>query len=198
MPHISMALVRPLSGILASVNSLLGLPLGFATGYIMDRWGRKRTIVPGFSLLTVAMVFMTATALFQLPFEVYAIAFLCVSFSSGITGGNMQVMGSDLAPSRGRGQWMAIWRFIAETGNQLSPTVFALVSAAFGYVGAFGIVGFSSLSVALLVGLGIRETVGRQRAGEEESQGAAPAAGPPVGPTVPGNEPVGGRAPGPG
>ena len=158
-------------GVLASVNSFLGLPLGFTTGYIMDRWGRKRTIVPGFSLLAIAMVFMTATALFQMPFEIYAIAFLCVSFSSGITGGNMQVMGSDLAPRRGRGQWIAMWRFIAESGNQLSPSVFALVSAIFGYVGAFGIVGFSALSVALLVGLGIRETVGRIRAGEEEESG---------------------------
>jgi len=167
-------------GLLASANSFLGLPLGFATGYIMDRWGRKRTIVPGFSLLAVAMVFMTSTAFFQLPFEVYAIAFLCVSFAGGITGGNMQVMGSDLAPSRGRGQWMAIWRFIAESGSQLSPSTFALVSALFGYVGSFSIVGFSSLAVALLVGLGIRETVGRQRAGEEEVGEVVPAAtGPP-------------------
>lgn len=172
-------------GILASVNSFLGLPLGFATGYIMDRWGRKRTIVPGFSLLAVAMIFMTSTALFQMPFEVYAIAFLCVSFSGGITGGNMQVMGSDLAPSRGRGQWIAMWRFIAETGNQLSPSVFALVSAVFGYVGAFGLVGFSALSVALLVGLGIRETVGRVRAGEEESGEVVPVAPSPGGVPVP-------------
>ena len=162
-------------GLLASVNSFIGLPLGFATGYVMDRWGRKRTIVPGFSLLAVAMVFMTLTAFWKLPFEVYAVAFLCVSFSSGITGGNMQVMGSDLAPARGRGQWMAIWRFVAETGSQLSPSVFALVSALFGYVGSFGIVGFSALAVALLVGLGIRETVGRVRAGEEQSGEVIPA-----------------------
>jgi MFS family permease len=162
-------------GLLASANSFLGLPLGFATGYIMDRWGRKRTIVPGFSLLAVAMVFMMSTALFQMPFEVYAIAFLCVSFSSGITGGNMQVMGSDLAPARGRGQWMAIWRFIAETGSELSPSVFALVSALWGYVGAFALVGFSAFSVALLVGRGIKETVGRTRAGEEETAEVVPA-----------------------
>ena len=165
-------------GLLASVNSFLQLPLGFATGYVMDRWGRKRTIVPGFALLAVAMVFMTSTAFFHMPFEVYAIAFLCVAFSSGITGGNMQVMGSDLAPSRGRGQWIAIWRFIAESGNQLSPSVFAIVSALFGYVGSFGIVGFSALAVSLLVGLGIKETVGRVRAGEEESGVVEPAAVP--------------------
>ena len=81
---------------------------------------------------------------------------------------------------------MAIWRFIAESGSQLSPSAFALVSALFSYVGAFGLVGFSSLAVALLVGLGIRETVGQQRAGEEEGREVIPAAatGPPSGRAV--------------
>jgi MFS family permease len=158
-------------GLMASANSFLQLPLGFTTGYIMDKWGRKQTIVPGFSLLFLAMIFMTATAYFQMPFTIFVAAYLCVTFSQGITGGNMQVMGSDLAPARGRGQWIAVWRFVAETGNQLSPTVFALVGAAFGYVGAFSIVGFSSLSVALLVGLLIRETVGSDRGWHPEHAG---------------------------
>jgi MFS family permease len=145
----------------------------------MDKWGRKRTIVPGFSLLFVAMIFMASTALFRLPFKIFVAAYLCVTFSQGITAGNMQVMGSDLAPARGRGQWMAVWRLVAETGNQLSPTVFALVGAAFGYVGAFGIVGFSSLSVSLLVGLLIRETVGRDRGWQPEHAGESAAAAAP-------------------
>jgi MFS family permease len=160
-------------GLMASANSFLQLPLGFTTGYIMDKWGRKRTIVPGFSLLFLAMLFMSATAYFRMPFAIFVAAYLCVTFSQGITSGNMQVMGSDLAPAKGRGQWIAVWRFVAETGSQLSPTVFALVGAAFGYVGAFTIVGLSSLSVALLVGLMIRETVGRDRGWHPEQAGGA-------------------------
>jgi MFS family permease len=166
-------------GLLASANSFLQLPLGFTTGYIMDRWGRKRTIVPGFALLAVAMIFMTSTAFFHLPFEVYVAAYLSVTFSQGITSGNMQVMGSDLAPLRGRGQWMAVWRFIAQAGSQMSPTVFAAVSFLFGYVGSFSVVGVSALSVSLLVGLCIRETVGRDRS-PEPIPAEAPAAVAPI------------------
>ena len=162
-------------GLMASANSFLQLPLGFTTGYVMDKWGRKRTIVPGFSLLFLAMLFMSATAYFHLSFTIFVAAYMCVTFSQGITAGNMQVMGSDLAPAKGRGQWIAVWRFVAETGNQLSPMVFALAGAVFGYVGSFAIVGCSSLSVALLVGLLIRETVGRDRGWHPEP--AAPAAG---------------------
>ncbi|MSQ24299.1 MAG: MFS transporter [Chloroflexi bacterium] len=150
-------------GLLASANSFIRLPLGLMTGYVMDRWGRKKTVVPGFSLLTVAMMFMTSTALYELPLEFYVAAYLCVTFAQGITSGNMMVIGSDMAPTRGRAQWMSLWRFIAATGSQLSPVVFTIVGGLFGYVGAFGIVGFSSLSVALLVGLLMQETVGRNR-----------------------------------
>jgi sugar phosphate permease len=125
------------------------------------------------------MIFMTATAFFKLPFTIFVAAYLCVTFSQGVTGGNMQVMGSDLAPAKGRAQWISVWRLIAETGNQLSPTVFALVGAAFGYVGAFSIVGLSSLSVALLVGLMIRETVGRDRGWHPEQAGESATAAAP-------------------
>jgi sugar phosphate permease len=124
------------------------------------------------------MGFMTLTAFLHVPFEIYVVAYLCVTFSQGITAGNMQVMGSDLAPVKARGQFISIWRFIAETGTQLSPTVFAVVSALFSYVGSFAVVGFSSLSVALLVGLGIRETVGRERLGETLKTESEPASGP--------------------
>ena len=79
------------------------------------------------------------------------------------------VMGSDMAPERGRAQWMSVWRFIGQSGSQLSPTVFAVIGGFFSYAGAFVVVGVSSLSVALLVGLFMKETLGRDR-GPEAAQ----------------------------
>ncbi|MPZ14378.1 MAG: MFS transporter [Chloroflexi bacterium] len=167
-------------GLMATANSFLGLPIGFATGYVMDRWGRKKTIVPGFSLLSVAMVFMTATALFQLPFELFVASYFAVYLSQSITGGNMQVMGSDLAPRRARGRFMAFWRLIAEAGNELSPPAFAIIGGTLGYAASFGTLSIGALSVALIVGLLIRETVGRER-GELEAEPPAPVPdGPPT------------------
>lgn len=65
---------------------------------------------------------------------------------------------------------MSVWRFIAESGNELSPVAFAVVAATFGYVGSFTVVGLSAMTVALLVGLCIRETVGRRGVGEERAE----------------------------
>src|SRR5687768_15396806 len=50
-------------GLIASVNSIANIPIGFATGTIMDRYGRKKTVVPGFSGLAVSAAFLAFTAL---------------------------------------------------------------------------------------------------------------------------------------
>jgi len=40
-------------GILATAVAAIGIPITIAAGYVMDRYGRKASLVPGFSLLAV-------------------------------------------------------------------------------------------------------------------------------------------------
>jgi len=155
-------------GVLASTNAIAGIPIGFASGYIMDRYGRKKTIVPGFSLIFVTTLFMTFTALFHMPFEAFALSYFLVNAAQSLTGGNMQVLGSDLAPSYARGRFFAIWRMVGEGGGAVSPVLVATLSTV-SYALAFGVLSFSALGVALLIGFGIRETVGRVRAPAAEA-----------------------------
>jgi MFS family permease len=175
-------------GGLASTNALAGVPIGFASGYIMDRFGRKATIVPGFSLIFAATAFMAATALFGMPFEAFALSFFLVNASQSLTGGNMQVLGSDLAPAYARGRFFAFWRLVGEAGSLVSPSIVAALSAIH-YALGFSILSSAALGVALLIGLGLRETVGREErkvieredvVGEKAGRDQAPAA--PTGP----------------
>jgi MFS family permease len=160
-------------GILASANSVIGIPITFAGGYIMDRWGRKKTIVPGFSLLFVALAGLAATAFLHLPFEAFVVAYVAVQSSQTITAGNMQVLGSDLAPRYARGRFMAAWRLGAEGAREVSIPLFALIGATLGYGAAFGSLSVASLVTALIVGLLVRETVGRLQAEDDEPLEAA-------------------------
>ena len=153
-------------GVMAAAQSALVLPLGFATGVIMDRWGRKKTIVPGFTGLFFAAMFLAWTALADASFSVFLIGYFALHISQGITFGNMQVLGSDLAPVRARGRFFGIWRLIGQMGNATSPVIFGVLSAV-GYAASFSFVGFSGLAVALIVGLKIKETVGRRNVPEE-------------------------------
>jgi MFS family permease len=159
-------------GVINSLNSALVLPIGFMTGYVMDRWGRKKTIVPGFAGLFVLSFFLAWTALVEAPFTVFLVGFFLFNMSQGITGGNMQVLGSDLSPDRGRGKFFGTWRMIGEGGNATSPLVFSLL-ATIGYAASFSFIGLCGLAVALIIGFKVNETVGNRDA----RKGVGPAQG---------------------
>ena len=161
-------------GLMNAANSLLVLPIGFATGYIMDRFGRKKTIVPGFSGLFVSACLMAATAYYQSSFELFLVTYFLMNASQGITSGNMQVLGSDLAPARARGRFFAIWRLIGEVGGASSPLVFTWLAVAISYAASFTFLGFCGLGVALIIGFKVKETVRRELPVENAAADARP------------------------
>src|SRR5207249_161537 len=58
-------------GLLAAVSGGLGLPLTWMSGRVMDRFGRRSTTVPGFSLLSLAIVSLAVAAFAGWPFAPY-------------------------------------------------------------------------------------------------------------------------------
>jgi MFS family permease len=157
---------RPQSlGIIASATSVSNIPIGFVTGGIMDRYGRKKTVVPGFSGLALSGAFLALTALTHSPFWVFLVGYFLLNLSQAITSGNMQVLGADLAPARARGRFIGLWRFMAELGNASSPTMFSLF-ALLGYAASFSFTGIAALFVALIIGLKMKETLSTPAASE--------------------------------
>jgi sugar phosphate permease len=95
-------------------------------------------------------------------FTLFLVGFYLLHISQSITAGNMQVLGSDLAPARARGRFIGIWRFLAELGQATSPVMFSLF-ALVGYAASFSFVGVCAAVTAMIVGLKVKETVGTQR-----------------------------------
>jgi MFS family permease len=159
-------------GVIATIASIIGIPITLTSGHVMDRFGRKATIVPGFSLLSVAFLFMALTAFMHTSFEIWVISFLLVQASQSITSGNMQTLGSDMAPRHARGKFMGMWQLIGQIGTTLSPAIFGFVSATASYAAAFLVFAMSALGAALIVGTQVRETIRR-----DEPRAAGPGAG---------------------
>ncbi len=159
-------------GLLASAAGLVGLPIIFSTGYIMDRWGRTSTIVPGFAMMGVSMAVMAAVAFVHGPFSVYVPAFLALQFSQSLTAGNMQVIGTLIAPEHVRGRFFGVWRLVGEAGTAISPALFAVVAEHASYAASFALLSVFALSAAVILYTQVRQALHKLN---EPTPAAAPA-----------------------
>ncbi|HWP57613.1 MAG TPA: MFS transporter [Candidatus Acidoferrales bacterium] len=150
-----------LLGVLSTAAGIAGIPITFSSGYLMDRFGRRITMVPGFTLVGVGLTLMALGAYWQWSLGAFIAAFLWMAVAQSLTSGSMQVLGADLAPAKARGRFFGIWRLIGEVGHILSPALFALLAERLSYAAAFSFLALCAFLTAALVGVQLREAVAR-------------------------------------
>jgi MFS family permease len=145
-------------GFLATAASIMSLPIGFLAGWLLDRFGRKSTMVPGFALMTVTMLLLAGTAFFSLSLVWYVATFLAGVAATGLTGGSVQTIGTDVAPAQARGMFLGLWRFTGQAGQTVSPIVFAFLAETTGYGSSFVFIAAAAAVTAILLVSVIPET----------------------------------------
>jgi MFS family permease len=160
--------------LLATVTTVIAIPISLSSGWIMDHFGRKATLVPGFALLMVAFCFLAVTALLQVPFGFFIAAYLCVYACTSMTGGNMQTLGSDIAPPSLRGRFYGVSQTLGHFGGPVATSSFAVLAASIGYWAAFVFLGFTAGSAAFILGTQVRDRLrDERRAGRKTGAMAA-------------------------
>src|SRR5207249_4821734 len=109
-------------GFLATAVTGIAIPISIASGHIMDRYGRKTTLVPGFALLGLALAFMGFTAYVHVDFAGFVFAYFSVYATNSVTGGNMQTLGSDIAPPNARGRFYGVWQTLGSVGGPIGTS----------------------------------------------------------------------------
>ncbi|MGX1159947.1 putative MFS family arabinose efflux permease [Arthrobacter sp. SLBN-100] len=139
----SASLIYGLSG---AIDMLVFYP----AGKLMDRKGRQFVAVPSTLLMGVALLLIPLTG----SFVGLLLAALLIGFGNGISSGLVMTLGADFSPDRGRGQFLGLWRFMADAGNTAGPVllsgVTALASLAAG-ISATGILGFAAAAAFAVV-----------------------------------------------
>ena len=157
-------------GLLRGAMGALGIPIVFTVGYVMDRFGRKYTMVPGLFLSSAAMMFLAATAYLDTSFSWFIAAFVAVHMSINVISGNMQTLGTDVAPRDARGMFFGTSRTVAQGGATLSPGSFGLMSWLFGAATAFAFLGSAAFIAMFIVLLLIPETLRRGESAPKSEQ----------------------------
>jgi MFS family permease len=130
-------------GFIASMSFAADAAIFYPVGIIMDRFGRKWAAVP--CSLTLGISF------FILPFAGDFYSFMAVGLVAGIGNGFgsgiNQTLGADFAPDVGRGEFLGVWRLMADIGSVGGPLLIsgftgigglALASVCSGGVGLVG------------------------------------------------------------
>jgi MFS family permease len=145
-------------GGLATTSSIIGIPITLSCGYLMDRFGRRTTMVPGFIAIALGLLFLASSAGWHWSLGAFVAGFFWVHAGHSVTSGSMQVVGSDMAPEAARGRFFGIWRLIGEIGGLVSPAVFALVAEHLAHSVAFVLFSLCAFATAGLLGLSVKET----------------------------------------
>lgn len=139
----SASLIYGLSG---AIDMLVFYP----AGKLMDRRGRQFVAVPSTLLMGTALLLIPLTG----SFVGLLLAALLIGFGNGISSGLVMTLGADFSPDRGRGQFLGLWRFMADAGSTGGPVllsgVTALASLGAG-ISATGVLGFAAAAVLAVV-----------------------------------------------
>ena len=109
-------------GISAAVDMLLFYPVGA----VMDRFGRKWTIIPSFIFISLSFLLFPLTGSF-LP---YLLVSMLSGLGNGLGSGALMTLGADLAPREKIGEFLGIWRLIGDFGSILAPFIVATTAQA--------------------------------------------------------------------
>ena len=165
-----------LGGVLLGTG-LLGIPIMIFSGQIMDRFGRKRQVVPAAVALGLGIGFMSITAVLSLPLGAFIAAFVWINMAISAMAGTMQTLGSDVAPEEALGKFFGVNRLIAEAGSVMNPVSFGVMTAtiagAGGFAGAYAITAVAALVAANVVGFGLAETLRRDEPAPATGDGAS-------------------------
>lgn len=133
------ALIYGLSG---AIDMLVFYP----AGKLMDRKGRQWVAIPSTLIMGTAMLLIPLST----GFVGLLLGALLIGFGNGISSGLNMTLGADFSPDNGRGQFLGLWRFLADAGATGGPVLLSGVTAVASLgagVAATGALGFAAATV---------------------------------------------------
>jgi MFS family permease len=134
------------AALIYGISGAIDMLVFYPAGKLMDRKGRLWVAVPSTLVMGTAMMLIPLST----GFVSLMLAALLVGFGNGISSGLNMTLGADFSPDNGRGQFLGIWRFMADAGATGGPVLLSAVTAvAFlgAGVAATGVIGFAAAAV---------------------------------------------------
>ncbi|MET4134162.1 MFS transporter [Pseudarthrobacter sp. PvP090] len=134
------------ASLIYGLSGAIDMLVFYPAGKLMDRKGRQWVAIPSTLIMGTAMLLIPLST----GFVGLLLAALLIGFGNGISSGLNMTLGADFSPDNGRGQFLGIWRFMADAGATGGPVLLSGVTAVASLgagVAATGVLGFAAATV---------------------------------------------------
>lgn len=135
------------TALIIGIAAAVDFALFFASGQIMDRWGRLWSGIPSLVTMGTALIVLSFTHDSGSAVAWFIAVAFALAIGNGVGSGILLTLGSDLAPRGNPAPFLGAFRFTTDTGAAIAPlgvaaiTAYASLSVATGLVGGLGFIG---------------------------------------------------------
>ena len=147
---VSIGISEPNTALIIGIAAGIDFALFYASGQIMDRFGRLWSAVP--SMVGLGVGHLVLAFSHDLPSTVvwFISTAMFMSLANGVGSGILMTLGADLADKSNPAPFLGAWRFTGDLGSAGGPLLVSLLTGAASIAVAAGVIG-----VLGLVGAGI-------------------------------------------
>ncbi|WP_285113308.1 MFS transporter [Leifsonia sp. fls2-241-R2A-40a] len=148
---VSIGLSESNTALIIGIAGAVDFALFYASGQIMDRFGRMWSAIP--SMIGLGLGFILLAFSHDLSSRVawYIGVSLFLSVANGIGSGIVMTLGADLAPKDRPAPFLGAWRFSADAGQAAAPLFVSLLTALVSISFASGVMGVLGLAGAAML-----------------------------------------------
>ncbi len=142
---VSIGLDATTIALVVGISGALDFALFYASGQVMDRFGRLWAALPALILMGCGFIALAFTHDSDQAAMWYAMFAAVLGVGNGISSGILMTLGADLAPQRDPAAFLGSWRTLTDAGGAAAPLLISAITAIFSLALATGVIGVIGL-----------------------------------------------------
>lgn len=149
---VSIGLDAQTIALVVGVSGAIDFALFYASGQVMDRFGRLWAALPAMLLMGLGFIALSFTHDVDQAAMWFALFAAVLGVGNGLSSGILLTLGADAAPQSDPAAFLGSWRTLTDAGGALAPLLVSAVAAVFslsiatGLMGAVGLLGAAAFA----------------------------------------------------
>ncbi len=148
---LSLGLDAQTIALVVGISGAIDFALFYASGQVMDRFGRMWAAMPAMILMGAGFVALSLSHDVEAPVLWFGMFAAVLGVGNGLSSGILLTLGADVAPKREPAAFLGSWRTLTDAGGAIAPLLVSAITAiaslpvaaaAIGVIGLLGAVGF--------------------------------------------------------